>query len=107
MSAQVANVVVFGPVTRSTLLLSAQVYFGSASATSASIQLLHDPTGGPAGTGSIINSATLISAGGTFNSSLVLVGSTQLNPGDWVTLGIIGSSSAVGQFKLTFQAIPN
>lgn len=102
-----ANTVVFGPVTRSTLLLSAQVYFGSASSQSASIDLLHDPTGGPAGTGSIICSATLISAGGTFNSSLPLVGSLQLNPGDWVTLGCIGSAVAVGQLKVTIQAVPN
>lgn len=104
-----ANQVIFGPVTRSTLLLSCQLYWGSASSQSAGISLIHDPSTGPVGTGSAITgSAILINASGaTVAYNWALTGSLQLNPGDWVSMNVLGSAVATGQVAVTIQALPN
>lgn len=104
-----ANTVCFGPVTRSTLILAAQLYWGTLATQSGGIAIIHDPSTGPAGTGSsIVGSALLIStsgAGAAFNWALT--GSTQMNPGDWLTLQVTGSSVGLSQLRLTIQALPN
>lgn len=104
-----ANTFVFGPVTRSTKLLLAQAFYTSASSTSASIALVHDPATGPVGTGSIIGSNVLLStvaSAGTANA-WTLVGSTQLVAGDWLAIAVTGSTGTMGKLQISIQAMPN
>lgn len=107
VAAPLASQCIFGPVTRSCVILAAEGVWRTNAAISASIALFHDPTAGPVGTGSsIVGSGLLVNASAGTPFSWALTGSTTLVPGDFVSLIITGSSGAFAGLNLTLNVQP-